>query len=185
MGGRKCRQVEEINKKRAMKLFDVPYANVQPYSGSRNFAVYMATCNQGHNHGSTHWETPHPWTRIFSAIYFNSVQWCLTRKMEDGLFDFDAIRALASISQNSYGLAHRPILRIPFENLQKSLMKSAHTSRRYSPYRGTCRSGQHLPVPHVHIVTTTTHKTLRGPRGGLSWSRKKVLKKIQNSPKDQ
>ncbi|QQS43974.1 serine hydroxymethyltransferase [Candidatus Roizmanbacteria bacterium] len=192
-GNENVDEVELIAQERAKKLFGVEYANVQPYSGSpANFAVYMATCQPGDTIMGqalvTGGHLTHGAHVSFSATYFNSVQYgVLQEKREkDGLFDFAAIRKLA--------LEHKPKLiwvgasayplQIPFERFAEIADEvGAYLAADIAHIAGLVAGGQHpSPVPHVHIVTTTTHKTLRGPRGGIIMVTKKGLEKDPELP---
>jgi len=192
-GNENVDEVELIAQERVKKLFGVEYANVQPYSGSpANFAVYMATCQPGDTIMGqaliTGGHLTHGAHVSFSATYFNSVQYgVLQEKREkDGLFDFDAIRKLA--------LEHKPKLiwvgasayplQIPFDRFAEIADEvGAYLASDIAHIAGLVAGGQHpSPVPHVHIVTTTTHKTLRGPRGGIIMVTKKGLEKDPELP---
>lgn len=193
-GNENVDEVEIIAQERAKKLFDVEYVNVQPYSGSpANFAVYMATCQPGDTIMGqalvTGGHLTHGAHVSFSATYFNSVQYGVLqeKRQNDGLFDFDAIRKLA--------LEHKPKLiwvgasayplQIPFERFAEIADEvGAYLAADIAHIAGLIAGGQHpSPVPHVHIVTTTTHKTLRGPRGGIIMVTKKGLEKDPELPK--
>ncbi len=170
--------VEELAIERAKKLFGADYANVQPHSGSQaNAAVYHALLEPGDtllgmslDAGGhlTHGAAPN-----FSGKIFNAVQYGLD--MQTGLIDYDAVQELAS--------EHKPRLVIAgfsaysqvidwarFRQIADSvgaylLVDMAHVA-------GLVATGHYPnPVPHADVVTTTTHKTLRGPRGGLILAR--------------
>ncbi len=192
-GNENVDEVELIAQERAKKLFGVEYANVQPYSGSpANFAVYMATCQPGDTIMGqalvTGGHLTHGAHVSFSATYFNSVQYgVLQEKREkDGLFDFAAIRKLA--------LEHKPKLiwvgasayplQIPFERFAEIADEvGAYLAADIAHIAGLVAGSQHpSPVQYVHIVTTTTHKTLRGPRGGIIMVTKKGLEKDPELP---
>lgn len=187
-------QVEEIAQERAKKLFGVEYVNVQPYSGSpANFAVYMATCQPGDTVMGqalvTGGHLTHGAHVSFSAIYFNSVQYGVRqeKRENDGLFDFDEIRKLARQHKPKLiwvGASAYP-LRIPFERFAEIADEvGAYLAADIAHIAGLVAGGAHpSPVPHVHIVTTTTHKTLRGPRGGIIMVTKKGLEKDPELPK--
>ncbi len=187
-------QVEKIAQERAKKLFQVEYVNVQPYSGSpANFAVYMATCEPGDTIMGqalvTGGHLTHGAHVSFSATYFNSVQYGVLQEKHknDGLFDFEAIRKLAQVHKPKLiwvGASAYP-LQIPFERFAKIADEvGAYLAADIAHIAGLVAGGQHpSPVPHVHIVTTTTHKTLRGPRGGIIMVTAKGLKKDPELPK--
>jgi glycine hydroxymethyltransferase len=166
--------IEQLAIDRAKELFGVHAVNVQPYSGSpANLAVYMAVLNPGDTvlgmslpHGG---HLTHGWKVSITGKFFKAVQYTVDR--EQGLLDFDEIRSLA--------LEHRPRLIIAggtayprtidfeaFASIAKEvdavlLADIAHIS-------GLIAGGAHpSPVGHANVISTTTHKTLRGPRGGM------------------
>lgn len=172
-----CKHVdvaEDLARDRAKELFGADHANVQPHSGAQaNMAVYLAVMKHGDtllgmdlNHGG-HLTHGHPLN--FSGIEYNVVAYGVDKESET--IDYDAVRELA--------LEHRPRLIvcgasaypriIDFERMRAIadeagsllLADMAHIA-------GLVATGLHpSPVPHCHFVTTTTHKTLRGPRGGM------------------
>jgi len=180
--------VEQLAIDRAKQLFNCAYANVQPHSGAQaNGAVMLALTKPGDtilgmslDAGGhlTHGAAP-----AMSGKWFNAVQYGVRR--EDHLIDYDAVEALA--------LEHKPVLiiaggsayprTIDFARFRaiadkvgaKLLVDMAHFS-------GLVAAGLHpSPLPHAHVVTTTTHKTLRGPRGGMILSNDEALGKKFNS----
>ncbi len=186
--------VEIIARERAKELFGVEHANVQPYSGSpANLAVYLATCQPrdtvmgqalvagGHlTHG-----------HMVSAtgIFFNSVQYgVLPEVTKDGdLFDYDEIRKLVQKHKPKLiwvGATAYP-LQFKYEKFAKIADEvGAYLAADIAHVAGLIAGGAHpSPVPHVHIVTTTTHKTLRGPRGAMIMVTKKGLEKDPELPK--
>lgn len=176
-------QVEKLVIERAKKLFGVPHANVQPYSGSpANFAVYLATCENkdvvmGQNLADGGHLT-HGAKVNASARFFQSVPYHL---QEDGYLDMEEVRKLA--------LEHKPKLiwcgataysrEIPFEEFGKIADEvGAYLAADIAHIAGLVVAGAHpSPAPFVHIITTTTHKTLRGPRGAMIMVTEKGLKK--------
>lgn len=187
-GNENVDDVEIIAQERAKKLFKVPHANVQPYSGSpANFAVYMATCKpgdvimgqsliagghltHGHNVSAT-------------GIFFKSVQYKVKNSVgiNEDLFDFEEIRKLAFLHKPKLiwvgGTAHPLIFNYKkFGEIADEV--GAYLAADIAHVAGLIVGGAHpSPVPYVHIVTTTTHKTLRGPRGGMIMVTDKGLKK--------
>jgi len=166
--------VETLAIERLKALYGVDHANVQPYSGSpANLAVYFGVLKPGETvmgmslpHGG---HLTHGWNVSITGKYFNAVQYPVDR--ETGLLNMDVIRDLA--------LEHRPKLLIAgttayprivdfeaFASIAKEidavlLADMAHIS-------GLVAGGAHpSPVGHADIITSTTHKTLRGPRGGM------------------
>ena len=167
-------EIERLAIDNAKKLFGVPHANVQPYSGSpANAAILMALLEAGDTimglklSGGGHLTHGHP--RVtFSGKFFKSVQFGLD---ENARIDIKKVAELAS--------QHRPKLMIigntayPFELYFDQFAKIADEIGAWlvadiSHVAGLVVAGEHPdPVPHAHIVMTTTHKTLRGPRGAM------------------
>ncbi|TBL72943.1 serine hydroxymethyltransferase [Paenibacillus thalictri] len=171
--------VEDIARDRAKELFGAEHANVQPHSGAQaNMAVYLAALNSGDtvlgmnlSHGG---HLTHGSPVNASGILYNFVAYGVSEK--DARIDYDEVRKAA--------FKHKPRMivagasayprTIDFEALGKIandvgallMVDMAHIA-------GLVASGLHPnPVPHAHFVTTTTHKTLRGPRGGMILTRK-------------
>jgi len=176
--------LEDLCRERAKKLFGVPYANVQPYSGSpANAAVYMAVCEPkdtimgmslpmgGH--------LTHGWKVNFSAKFFNSVQYGVYEKT--GLLNYEEMEKLAK--ENKPKLIWVGATAYPRIFDWKRLGEIADSVNAYlaadiAHIAGLVAGGVHpSPVPYVHIITTTTHKTLRGPRGGMILVTEKGIKK--------
>lgn len=175
--------VETLAIERAKKLFGVPHANVQPYSGSpANMAVYFATCKpgdtiMGHNLPDGGHLT-HGWKVNFSALLYKSVPYHVK---PDGYIDLDEVKKLA--------LEHKPRLiwcgatayvrEFPFEELGKIADDiGAYFAADIAHISGLVVGGAHKsPVPYADVITTTTHKTLRGPRGAMIMVTDKGLKK--------
>jgi glycine hydroxymethyltransferase len=182
-------KIEDVCRERAKKLFKVVHANVQPYSGSpANHAVYFAVLNPGDTvmgmslpHGG---HLTHGWKVNFSAKYYKSIQYGVDKKTH--LIDYDEAEKLAE--------KHKPKLiwvgataypRIfdweKFSKIADSV--GAYLAADIAHIAGLVAAGVHpSPVPYVHIVTTTTHKTLRGPRGGIIMVTKKGLEKDEELP---
>lgn len=180
-------EMEILAQDRAKKLFKVPYVNVQPYSGSpANLAVYLATCNPGDNimgqaltagghltHGNKVSAT---------GIFFKSIQYGLIDKLKiNDLFDYDEILRLAKEYKPKLiwvGCTAYPLI-INYEKFAKIADEvGAYLAADIAHIAGLIVGGVHpSPVPYVHIVTTTTHKTLRGPRGALIMVTEKGLQK--------
>lgn len=176
-------EVELLAIERAKKAFKVPHANVQPYSGSpANFAVYAAVCNlgdtiMGHNLPDGGHLT-HGWKASVTGQYFKSVPYHVK---SDGYLDLDEIEKLAK--------EHKPKLiwvgatayarEFPFEELGRIADGvGAYLAADIAHIAGLVIAGVHKsPVQYAHIVTTTTHKTLRGPRGGIIMVTQKGLDK--------
>mgnify|MGYP001564515186 FL=1 len=176
-------EIETLAIERAKKAFKVPHANVQPYSGSpANFAVYIATCKpgdviMGHNLPDGGHLT-HGWKASVTGQFFKSVQYHVK---PDGYLDLDEIEELAK--------EHKPKLiwvgatayarEFPFEELGRIADDAgAYLAADIAHIAGLVIAGAHKsPVQYAHIVTTTTHKTLRGPRGGIIMATQKGLDK--------
>ncbi len=166
-------EVESLAQERAKALFKVPFVNVHPLSGSpANAAVYMALLEYkdtimgmslafgGHlTHGAP---------RTFSSKFFTSVQYELGK---DGYIDFDAVERLAKKAKPKIiicGFTAYPRI-IDFKKFGAIAdMVGAYLMADIAHIAGLVIAGVHpSPVPYAHIVTTTTHKTLRGPRGAM------------------
>ena len=167
-------RAEVLARERAMELFGATYANVQPHSGSQaNAAVYLALLNPGEtilgmglNEGG---HLTHGSPVNFSGKFFNAVHY--GTDPDTGMIDYDQVSDLAE--------KHKPRLiiggfsaysrRIDWAHMREIadaigawfMVDMAHVA-------GLIAADQYPnPIPHAHVVTSTTHKTLRGPRGGL------------------
>lgn len=183
--------IEIIAQERAKKLFGVVSANVQPYSGSpANFAVYMATLKPGDTFMgqalTAGGHLTHGAAVSATAIYHKSVQYGVKRDLPE-LFDYDEIRKLAREYKPKLiwvgGTAHP--LKFDYEKFAKIADEvGAYLAADIAHVAGLIAGGVHpSPVPYAHIVTTTTHKTLRGPRGGMIMVTEKGIKKDPDLPK--
>ncbi len=177
-------EVEQLAIDRAKKLFGVPYVNVQALSGSvMNLAVYFATLEpmKGKIMGlslSFGGHLTHGAKLTASSTFYKSVQYTLGR---DGQLDFDQIEKQAITEKPNIivcGFTAYPRV-IDFEKFSKIAKKvNALLLADISHIAGLVVGGAHpSPVPYVDIVTTTTHKTLRGPRGALIMVTEKGLKR--------
>jgi glycine hydroxymethyltransferase len=165
---------EQLAIDRAKALFNAAYANVQPHSGSQaNMAVYFALLNPGDTilgmdlaHGG---HLTHGSPASFSGRFFNFIHYGV--KKETGIIDYDQIARLAEKNRPKLivagASAYPRILDFPkFSQIAKSsgallMVDMAHIS-------GLVAAGVHIsPIPYADVTTSTTHKTLRGPRGGL------------------
>lgn len=176
-------KIEKLTKERAEKAFGVPHANVQPLSGSpANLAVYLGILDPGDTimgldlaHGG---HLTHGSKVSASGIYYNSVSYTLSKR---GRMDYAAIEKLA--------LKHKPkilVAGITAYPLQVDWAKFARIAKKVDAYlmtdvahlSGLIVAGAYpSPAPYAHIITTTTHKTLRGPRGAMILVTEKGLKK--------
>lgn len=166
--------VEEIARERAKELFGAKYANVQPNSGSQaNQGVMMALLQPGDTilgmslaagGHLTHGAAPNQ-----SGKWFNAVQYGV--REEDALIDYDEVERLAKEHQPKMIVAGasaypRVIDFKRFREIADSV--GAYLFVDMAHYAGLIAGGEYpSPVEHAHVTTTTTHKTLRGPRGGL------------------
>ncbi|MBI4098332.1 MAG: serine hydroxymethyltransferase [Candidatus Levybacteria bacterium] len=176
-------EVEQLAIDRAKKLFGVPFANVQALSGApANSAVEMAVLKPGDTlmglslaFGG---HLTHGAPKTFSSTFFKSVQYELTR---DGKFDWAAIEKLAKKEKPKLiicGFTAYPRI-IDFKKFSEIADKiGAFLLADISHIAGLVVTGVHpSPVNHAHLITTTTHKTLRGPRGAIIMVTNKGLKK--------
>jgi len=189
-GNKVADEVEILAQERAKKLFGVPYVNVQALSGSpANLAVYVALLEPlkdkimglslafgGH---LTHGQPQSVTGKFFKSVLFELGP--------DGRLDFDAIEKLAEQEQPKIivcGFTAYPRL-IDFKKFGEIADKvGAYLLADVSHIAGLIVSGVHpSPVPYADIVTTTTHKTLRGPRGALILVTDKGLSKNPDLPK--
>jgi len=165
---------EDLAIERAKELFGAAYANVQPHSGSQaNSAVFMALLKPGDTvlgmslaHGG---HLTHGASVNFSGKIYNAVQYGINT--DTGLLDYDEIEALA--------LEHKPRMiiagfsaysqELDFARFREIADKvGAYLFVDMAHVAGLVAAGVYPdPVPHAHVIATTTHKTLRGPRGGL------------------
>lgn len=166
--------VEELARERAKALFHCDHVNVQPHSGSQaNMAAYMAVLKPGDtilsldlSHGG---HLTHGMKVNFSGRLYNVVSYGVSRDKE--VFDMDTIRHLARECQpkmivTGASAYPRTIDFEAFGNLAKEV--NAYHMADIAHIAGLIAAGLHpSPVPHADFVTTTTHKTLRGPRGGM------------------
>ena len=187
-------EVEILAIERAKKLFGVPFVNVQPYSGSpANLAVYLATCQPGDTVMgqalTAGGHLTHGHNVSATGIFFKTIQYGL--KKEDvyekkDLFDYEEIRKLAK--QHKPKLIWVGATAYPLKFNYKKFAEIADEVGAYlaadiAHVAGLIAGGVHpSPVPYVHIVTTTTHKTLRGPRGAMIMVTDKGLKKDKELP---
>ena len=179
---------EEFAIDRAKKLFDCGFANVQPHSGAQaNGAVYFALLQPGDTilglslaagGHLTHGAAPN-----LSGKWLNAVQYGV--REEDALIDFDEVERLAAEHKPKIIVAGGSAYprRIDFERFRAIadsvdallMVDMAH-------FAGLVAGGVHpSPFPHAHIATTTTHKTLRGPRGGMILTNDEAIAKKVNS----
>ncbi|QFT79866.1 Serine hydroxymethyltransferase 1 [Roseovarius sp. THAF27] len=179
---------ENLAIERACKLFDCGFANVQPNSGSQaNQGVFTALLQPGDtilgmslDAGGhlTHGAAPNQ-----SGKWFNAVQYGVRK--EDNLIDYDQVEALAKEHQPKLLIAGGSAVprRIDFARMREIAdMVGAYLHVDMAHFAGLVAAGLHpSPFPHAHVATTTTHKTLRGPRGGMILTNDEALAKKFNS----
>ncbi len=186
-----CQEVdraEQLAIDRACKIFGCTYANVQPHSGAQaNGAVFLALLKPGETilgmSLAAGGHLSHGAAPNLSGKWFHAVQYGVRR--DDGLLDYDELEALARSERPKMiiagGSAYPRI--IDFARIRAVadevgamfLVDMAH-------FAGLVAAGLYpSPLPHAHVVTTTTHKTLRGPRGGMILSNDPELGKKFNS----
>lgn len=167
-------KVEQLAIDRAKELFGAAYANVQPHSGSQaNAAVYHACLNPGDkilgfdlSHGGhlTHGSPVNFSGRLYTPVFYGV-------EKETGLLNYDKIQEIATKEQPKLIIAGASAYSrdMDFERFRKIADSvNAILLADISHPSGLIAKGLlNNPIPHCHIVTTTTHKTLRGPRGGL------------------
>lgn len=165
--------VEDLARERAKKLFGCTYANVQPHSGAQaNFEVFFALVNPGDTILSMSLDCgghlSHGAAVNVSGKYFNIVPYGVN---EAGFIDYDEVERLAKKSRPKMIIAGASAYArtIDFKRFREIadevgaflMVDMAHIA-------GLVAAGEHpSPFPYAHVVTTTTHKTLRGPRGGM------------------
>ena len=186
-----CEFVDEVERlaiKRACELFGAEAANVQPHAGSQaNMAVYFALLNPGDtvlamslDHGG-HLTHGHPLN--FSGKLFNIVPYGVSRDTE--VLDYDEIERLAMECKPRMILAGASAYPrvIDFARLRQIADKAnAYLFVDMAHIAGLVAAGVHpSPVPYCDVVTTTTHKTLRGPRSGLILCKEKYIKAINSN----
>ncbi len=179
---------ENLAIERACKLFACEFANVQPNSGSQaNQGVFTALLKPGDtilgmslDAGGhlTHGAAPNQ-----SGKWFNAIQYGVRK--EDNLLDYDQVQALATEHQPKLIIAGGSAIprQIDFAKMREiadSVGAYLHVDMAH--FAGLVAAGEHpSPFPHAHVATTTTHKTLRGPRGGMILTNDEALAKKFNS----
>lgn len=186
-GCEKVDVVEELARERAKKLFGAEHANVQPHSGAQaNTAVYFALLNPGDtvlglslaNGGHLTHGSP----VNLSGKYFNFIPYGLN---DDGFIDYDEMERLARENKPKLIVAGasaypRAIDFARFSKVAKEV--GAYFMVDMAHIAGLVATGEHeSPVPYADVVTTTTHKTLRGPRGGLILCKEELAAKIDKA----
>ncbi|MCH2163847.1 MAG: serine hydroxymethyltransferase [Marinovum sp.] len=179
---------EDLAIERAKQLFNCGFANVQPNSGSQaNQGVFQALLQPGDtilgmslDAGGhlTHGARPNQ-----SGKWFNAVQYGVRK--QDNLLDYDEVQALANEHQPKLIIAGGSAIprQIDFAKMREIADSvGAYLLADVAHFAGLIASGHYpSPFPHCHVVTTTTHKTLRGPRGGMILTDEEALSKKFNS----
>ena len=180
--------VEQLAIERAQKLFGAKYINVQPHAGvSANYAAYMALVKPGDtvlgmnlDHGG---HLSHGSAANFSGKYYNIVSYGVTE--DTNVIDYDEVRALAKQHQPKMIIAGassypRIIDYKTFSDIAKEV--GAYLMVDIAHIAGLIAAGEHpSPVPYADIVSSTTHKTMRGPRGGFLMTNDEEIAKRINS----
>ena len=184
-GGCQCVDVvETLAIERAKKLFGCDYANVQPHSGAQaNMAVFVAMLKAGDtvmgmnlDHGG---HLTHGSPVNFSGLYFNIVPYGVN---DQGFIDYDELERIAKEARPKLIIAGASAYArtIDFKRFREIadevgaclMVDMAHIA-------GLVAAGEHpSPIPYADVVTTTTHKTLRGPRGGMILANKEAAEKF-------
>ena len=186
-GGCECVDVvENIAIERACKLFDCKFANVQPHSGAQaNMAVYFALCDVGDTIMGMSLDAgghlTHGSPVNMSGKNYKFVPYGLT---DDGYIDYDNLEKLAKENKPKLivaGASAYPRV-IDFERIANVAKEvGAYFMVDMAHIAGLVASGMHpSPLPYADVVTTTTHKTLRGPRGGMILTNSEELAKKFN-----
>lgn len=182
-----CGCVDEVEKlaiQRAKELFGCEYANVQPHSGAQaNMAVFFAMLKPGDtvlgmnlNHGG---HLTHGSPANLSGAYFHAVSYGVN---ENGVIDYEEVRRIAKECQPKLIVAGASAYArtIDFKKFREIADEvDAYLMVDMAHIAGLVAGGMHpSPIPYADVVTTTTHKTLRGPRGGLILSSEENAKKF-------
>ena len=180
--------VEDLARERLIEIFGCDHANVQPHSGSQaNMAVYMTVCKPNDTilgmdlSSGGHLTHGHPMN--FSGKLYNFVSYGV--KKEDETIDYEDVREkahavkpkliVAGASAYSRIIDFKRFREIADEVGAYLMVDMAHIA-------GLVASGHHpSPVPHAHFVTSTTHKTLRGPRGGIVLCKKEFASELDKN----
>lgn len=177
-------EVERLAIERAKKLFGCEYANVQPHSGAQaNMAVFYAMLKPGDtvlgmdlNHGG---HLTHGSAANMSGNYFHAVSYGVN---DEGVIDYEEVRRIAKECKPKLIVAGASAYAriIDFKKFREIADEvGAYLMVDMAHIAGLVATGQHpSPIPYADVTTTTTHKTLRGPRGGLILSSEENAKKF-------
>lgn len=180
--------VEDLARERLIEIFGCEHANVQPHSGSQaNMAVYMTVCKPNDTilgmdlSSGGHLTHGHPMN--FSGKLYNFISYGVRK--DDETIDYDDVREKA--------LANRPKLIVAGASAYPRIIDfkrfreiadevGAYLMVDMAHIAGLVASGHHpSPIPHAHFVTSTTHKTLRGPRGGIVLCKKEFAQELDKN----
>ncbi len=177
--------VEDLARDRAMELFGCTYANVQPHSGAQaNMTVFFALMNPGDtfmgmnlDHGG---HLTHGSPVNLSGKYFKCVPYGVN---DNGVIDYDHVEAIAKECRPKVIVAGASAYarKIDFKRFREIADSvGAYLMVDMAHIAGLVASGYHeSPIPYAHVTTTTTHKTLRGPRGGMILSSKEFAEEMK------
>ena len=177
--------VEELARERAKKLFGCTYANVQPHSGAQaNLAVFFALVKPGDTVMGMSLDAgghlTHGSKVNISGTYFNIVSYGVN---EDGYIDYDQVLEVAKANKPKLIVAGASAYprKIDFKKFREIADEvGAYLMVDMAHIAGLVATGQHMsPIPYAHVTTTTTHKTLRGPRGGMILSSAEAAEKFK------
>ena len=182
-GGCQCVDVvEDLARERAKKLFGCEYVNVQPHSGAQaNMAVMFAMLEPGDkimgmnlDHGG---HLTHGSPVNMSGKYFDVAHYGVN---EDGVIDYDEVLRIAKEHQPKLIVASAYARTIDFKRFREIADEvGAYLMVDIAHIAGLVATGLHpSPIPYAHVTTTTTHKTLRGPRGGMIMCSEEMNKKF-------
>ncbi|MCR4590680.1 MAG: serine hydroxymethyltransferase [Lachnospiraceae bacterium] len=185
-GGCQCvDMVEELARERAKELFKCEYANVQPHSGAQaNMAVFMAMLQPGDTFMGMNLDQgghlSHGSPVNFSGMYFNCVPYGVN---DDGFIDYDKVLEIAKECKPKMIVAGASAYArtIDFDRFRKIADEvGAYLMVDMAHIAGLVAGGMHpSPIGIADVVTTTTHKTLRGPRGGMILSSQEAADKFK------
>lgn len=177
--------VEDLARDRAMELFGCTYANVQPHSGAQaNMAVFFALLKPGDtfmgmnlDHGG---HLTHGSPVNMSGSYYNVVPYGVD---DQGFIDYDQVEKIAMECKPKLIVAGASAYarKIDFKKFREIADKvDAYLMVDMAHIAGLVAAGLHeSPIPYAHVTTTTTHKTLRGPRGGMILSSKEFAEEVK------
>ncbi len=182
-GGCECvDKIEELAQERAKKLFGCTYANVQPHSGAQaNMAVFFALLQPGDTYMGMKLDEgghlTHGSSANISGTYFKPVAYGVNA---DGFIDYDEVERIAKECKPKLIIAGASAYCriIDFKRMREIADSvGAYLMVDMAHIAGLVATGEHpSPIPYAHVTTTTTHKTLRGPRGGLILSSEEFAK---------